>query len=185
MSDNIDYFKKYLKYKIKFLELKNSINLEGGKISKLKKILKLTSNNISRLTLKQTQKKLDGLYNYLLSLINNVDILINLKYEKDYYDFISLLVTIFDIIDKVESRKELINLNNLMILFFITQKTLISDLYNNNNYKHLIIPLIVSLINSQVYQDEIKIFLKYSINEDIIQILKKSNDKAIIDYLKK
>jgi hypothetical protein len=185
MSENIDYFKKYLKYKIKFLELKNSINLEGGKISKLKKILKLTSNNISRLTLKQTQKKLDGLYNYLLSLINNVDILINLKYEKDYYDFISLLVTIFDIIDKVESRKELINLNNLMILFFITQKTLISDLYNNKNYKHLIIPLIVSLINSQVYQDEIKIFLKYSINEDIIQILKKSNDKAIIDYLKK
>ena len=182
MSDNIKYLKKYLKYKIKYLELKNkkTLILEGGKISKLKKISRLTLKKISRLTLKQTQTKINNLYNYLLSLINDIDILIDLKYEKNYYEFIKLLVTI----DKIESKQELINLNNLITLFFITQKTLILDLYNNNNYKHLIIPLITSLLNSQVYQNEIKIFLKYSVNEEIIKLLEKSSNKVIIDYLK-
>jgi len=159
MSDNNNYLKKYLKYKIKYLELlsiKDTKILEGGKIKK----------NIS----KRAKKKIE-----------------DLKHDDNFCGVIEgLLISLENIIKNNPNDKYNQETIDIILDVFIKQKTLLLNLYNNKECKYLIIPLVLNLLQLKTHKKEIKIILKDIKNIKIIKYLNEYdiNVKTIIDYLK-
>ena len=159
MSDNNNYLKKYLKYKIKYLELlsiKDTKILEGGKIKKI----------IS----KRAKKKIE-----------------DLKHDDNFCGVIEgLLISLENIIKNNPNDKYNQETIDIILDVFIKQKTLLLNLYNNKECKYLIIPLVLNLLQLKTHKKEIKIILKDIKNIKIIKYFNEYdiNVKTIIDYLK-